>query len=121
MIEMLMAMMILSLFYPLMLSCAQLLIRIDRFPAEVQDQIGLAQLRRFLNGCPVESVSDDKLICINHKMWSLQVSDHHLYLSDGTVIVLEGVNQIYFEQCDSLIWLHYVRNGQWKKALIAYV
>ena len=121
MMETLLTMTILSLFIPILFFVTYTYSSFERFPYEVQDQIGLAQLRRFLNGCPILSVTSQQLVCQNGKEWILRASDHHLYLSDGTLIVLEGVNQIYFELKDNLVYLHYVRLKTWKQALIGHV
>ena len=118
MMETLISMFIVSMFLPVMFFVLQSYFSMNRFPYEIQDGIGLAQLRRFLNGCPITSVTSHQLICYNNQEWSLRVSDHHLYLSDGTIIVLEGVNHVYFEVREKLVFLHYERFGKWKEALI---
>ena len=121
MISLLLSMMILSLFFPMTLTLTQHLISIERFPHEVQDQIALVQLRRFLNGCLIEEVHSNQLVCQNEKEWKLQCSQNHLYLSDGTIIVLEGVDEVYFETRDNEVWMLYQRNTKWKEVLIAGV
>ncbi len=120
MTEVLFVMLILSLFFPMMTSLTKMLASVERFPKEVQDQIGLAQLRRFFNGCNVKAVYDHELVCENEKFWSLHCSDQHLFLSDGTIIVLEGISEVVFDQRGNAVWMMYRRNNQWKEALIAY-
>ncbi|MBQ7889193.1 MAG: hypothetical protein IJ356_05495 [Erysipelotrichaceae bacterium] len=118
MLQLLMAVLVICMFFPLMLRMTQSLISIQRFPSEVQDQIGLAQLRRFLNCCKVQSISIDELICVNDKQWHLRCSEKNLFLSPGTIIVLEGIEEVFFDQRDNQIWMLYLRNNQWKEALI---
>lgn len=120
MIELLLVMVIVSLFFPMMTNISGMLARVERFPTEVQDQIGLAQLRRFLNGCRIREIHSHQLVCENEKQWTLRCSDHHLFLSDGTIIVLEGVTEVFFEQRENEVWMMYERNHQWKEALISF-
>lgn len=120
MMELMLVMLILSLFFPLMVRLTHILASRKMFPSEVQDQIGLAQLRRFLNSCPVVELSAHELVCENEKEWHLRCSDHHLFLSDGTMIVLEGISEVLFEIREREIWMMYQRNHVWKEALITY-
>ena len=119
--EMLMTLVIVSVFMPIVVTALTMMANVERFPYEVQDQIALAQLRRFLNGCRVLSVDEDELICENEKVWSLRASSENLFLSDGTIIVLQQIDGMYFEVVDDLIWLSYLRKGCWKEALIGHV
>lgn len=121
MIQLMICTAVLSLFFPLMLKMTQLLLSLDRFPSQVQDQIGLAQLRRFLNSCPVTQIQRYQLSCENDRQWHLQCSANHLYLSPGTVVVLEGVSEAMFELRGTSIYLIYLRKNQWKEAIIAHV
>ena len=43
------------------------------------------------------------------------------YLSDGTIIVLQQIDEMYFEVVNQMIWLHYERDEVWKEALIGEV
>ncbi len=116
--NLLLSVVIVSLFMPLVFSVFNVFSKVERFPYEVQDQIALVQLRRFLNGCRVVSVNDRELTCENDKVWHLKASSQNLYLSDGTIIVLHQIDDLYFEVNNRMIWLYYVRNGVWKEALI---
>ena len=119
--DMLLTLVIVSFFMPMALSVFIIFSKIERFPYEVQDQIAFVQLRRFLNGCRILSVDDKELTCENDKIWSLRASSQNLYLSDGTIIVLQQIDDMYFEVVNQMIWLYYERNGVWKEALIGAV
>ena len=121
MMETVITLLIVSLFMPIVLSVFTAIAELERFPYEAQDQIALAQLRRFLNGCAVKSVDVDELVCMNDKTWRLRASSENLYLSEGTIIVLSEIDGIYFDVVDGLIWLYYLRHGKWKVALIGQV
>ena len=109
--DMLLTLVIVSLFMPIALSSFNIFSQVERFPFEVQDQIALVQLRRFLNGCRILSVDDKELTCENDKIWSLRASSQNLYLSDGTIIVLQQIDDMYFEVVNQMIWLYYERKG----------
>ena len=119
MIQMMITMLIVSLFFPLMIQMTKIVMKSDRFPVEIQDQIALAQLRRFMNSCKITAVLSDELICETDRPWHLRTSANNLYLSDGTIIVLSDVSEVFFEKRDREIWMLYQRKNQWKEALIA--
>ena len=116
--DMLLTLVIVSLFMPIALSSFKIFSQVERFPFEIQDQIALVQLRRFLNGCHIVSVDEKELICENNKTWHLRASAQNLYLSDGTIIVLQKIDDMYFEVVHQMVWLHYERNEIWKEVLI---
>ena len=116
--DMLLTLMVVSLFMPIALSAFTIFSKVERFPYEVQDQIAFVQLRRFLNGCRIVTVDDRELICENDKLWHLRASAQNLYLSDGTIIVLQQIDDMFFEVVNQMIWLFYERDGVWKEALI---
>ena len=116
--DMLLTLVIVSLFLPVVLSAFHIYFKIERFPYEVQDQIAFVQLRRFLNGCRIISVDENELSCENDRLWHLRASAQNLYLSDGTIIVLQQIDDMYFDAVNQMIWLYYERNGLWKGALI---
>ena len=120
MIEMMLSLLVVSLFFPLMIQLTKLVMNSERFPVELQDQIGLAQLRRFYNSCRITTVMSDELICETDKPWHLRTSENNLYLTDGTIIVLADVSEVFFEKRGREIWMLYQRRNQWKEALIAY-
>ena len=116
--DMLLTLVIVSLFLPVSLSVFSILAKIERFPYEVQDQIAFVQLRRFLNSCRIVYVDEKELICENSQRWHLKASAQNLYLSDGTIIVLQEIDDMVFEVVNQMIWLHYERDEIWKEALI---
>ena len=116
--DMLLTLVIVSFFIPIALSSFNIFSQVERFPFEVQDQIALMQLRRFLNGCHIVSVDKKELICENDKTWYLRASAQNLYLGDGTIIVLQQIDDMYFEVVHQKIWLLYKRDEFWKEALI---
>lgn len=118
--ELLICLIVITLFFPMMIRLMQVLSSVNRFPIEIQDQIGLAQLRRFFTSCRITNVNEHEIVCENDRQWHLKCSDHHLFLSDGTIIVLADVNEVVFEERGNQVWMYYCRNNQWKEALIAY-
>lgn len=118
MTELLLGLLVATLFLPLMLKAAQVLYSGIQFPHRLQDQISFVQLRRFLNSCHSFEVDSDELVFYNEKRWTLRCSESNLYLSDGTVIVLPEVNQVAFEKRADEIWMLYYREEEWKEVLI---
>ena len=119
MIQMMITMLVVSLFFPLMIQMTKIVMKSERFPVEIQDQIALAQLRRFMNSCKIAAVMSDELVCETDRLWRLRTSASNLYLSDGTIIVLADVSEVQFEKRNHQIWMLYQRKNQWKEALIA--
>ncbi len=119
MIQMMITMLVVSLFFPLMIQMTKIVMKSERFPVEIQDQIALTQLRRFMNSCKITAVLSDELICETDRLWHLRTSTSNLYLSDGTIIVLADVSEVQFEKRNRQIWMLYQRKNQWKEALIA--
>ena len=120
-IQFLMTLLMSVLFLQIGVQSLKLLASVSLFPASTQDLIGIAQLRRFLNGCKITSVSTHELQCENDREWVLRCSKHNLYLGDGTIIVLESVNEVVFEVDQNNVWMQYHRNNESRKVLIGYV
>ncbi len=119
--HMLLTLVIVAFFIPMFLSVFTIFSTVERFPYEVQDQIAFVQLRRFLNCCRIVSVDEKELNCENDQLWQLRASAQNLYLSDGTIIVLQQIDDMYFEVVNRMVWLHYERDKVWKEALIGAV
>ena len=107
---------------PLIYTSYKLIANNEMFPLVIQDQIGLTQLRRIMNTCYDITIDNDTLSCkYKDEIISIQTSVNNTYISDGTLIVLSGVNTIYFSEFQNRIYLNYLRNNKWEKGFISYV
>lgn len=77
-----------------------------------QDQYAILQLRErcALANCSVE---EGKLILeINHEQYSIFYNHHRLVKEKGYEILLENIDDAYFERKDGIIYLQYQKERQ---------
>ena len=121
-LDVVVALLIIVLSMPITYHCYKIVANNELFPVRIQDQIALTQVRRIMNTCYGININFNSLSCnYNDKIISIQTSNKNTYISDGTLIIFNDVNDIYFTQENNRIYLNYLRNKRWEKGFISYV
>lgn len=93
-----------------------------RFNEEVQDEVGLSQLRRILLiSYDLECSSGSLQFEYQGRDCILQQVNDHLIIQPGTQIILADIDSCRFEQMGNTVLLYYERHGQISRAAIAAV
>lgn len=108
-LENILSMFIISTFIPIMFNCL-LLLKIDDFSYDLQDEIALIQLRRIL-AVSYDIQIDDNCLTFIYKNEQRIISEvnNNLIMQKGTIIILCDVEDVSFVINDGLLYLYYRR------------
>ena len=108
-LENILSMFIISIFIPIMFNCL-LLLKIDDFSYDLQDEIALIQLRRILSVSYDLQASDNCLSFIyKNEQRMISEVNNNLIMQKGTIIILCDVEDVSFVINDGLLYLYYRR------------
>lgn len=108
-LENILSMFIISAFIPIMFNCL-LLLKIDDFSYDLQDEIALIQLRRILS-VSYDLQANDNCLSFIYKNEQRMISEvnNNLIMQKGTIIILCDVEDVSFVINDGLLYLYYRR------------
>lgn len=108
-LENILSMFIISTFIPIMFNCL-LLLKIDDFSYDLQDEIALIQLRRILS-VSYDLQANDNCLSFIYKNEQRMISEvnNNLIMQNGTIIILCDVEDVSFVINDGLLYLYYRR------------
>lgn len=108
-LENILSMFIISTFIPIMFNCL-LLLKIDDFSYDLQDEIALIQLRRILS-VSYDFQANDNCLSFIYKNEQRMISEvnNNLIMQKGTIIILCDVEDVSFVINDGLLYLYYRR------------
>ena len=108
-LENILSMFIISTFIPIMFNCF-LLLKIDDFSYDLQDEIALIQLRRILS-VSYDLQANDNCLSFIYKNEQRMISEvnNNLIMQKGTIIILCDVEDVSFVINDGLLYLYYRR------------
>ena len=108
-LENILSMFIISTFIPIMFNCL-LLLKIDDFSYDLQDEIALIQLRRILS-VSYDLQAYDNCLSFIYKNEQRMISEvnNNLIMQKGTIIILCDVEDVSFVINDGLLYLYYRR------------
>lgn len=108
-LENILSMFIISTFIPIMFNCL-LLLKIDDFSYDLQDEIALIQLRRILS-VSYDLQANDNCLSFIYKNEQRMISEvnKNLIMQKGTIIILCDVEDVSFVINDGLLYLYYRR------------
>ena len=108
-LENILSMFIISTFIPIMFNCL-LLLKIDDFSYDLQDEIALIQLRRILS-VSYDLQANDNCLSFIYKNEQRMISEvnNNLIMQKGTIIILCDVEDVSFVINDVLLYLYYRR------------
>ena len=120
MIQLLLSLLILVVMLPLETAAVRVLLRHNYFTEAMQDEIGLAQMRRVLNICYDKQFDENRLSCVYHgEAIEFYCTENHLIAGPGTWIFLARVDEVRFFEEGSRIMMEYQRQNQWQRVVIA--
>lgn len=121
MIEMLLALMGISIFVPLVVSGTDILLFDQSVQvAEMEDMIGIEQLRLYLAQGNITSFDEDVLYYETDKLYNLLLVNDNLTLRPGNLVFLTSLDSICFYQEVSSVCMKYKKNGKWYDVWLGY-
>lgn len=106
---------------PIVVGLVQVLVHQSFFEPAMQDEIGLAQLRRVMNVCYQKKIIEEGLTCLYQGQEVLLAnSGNHLFLQPGTWIFLTEIDEATYHWEGSLLMMRYIRGNRSKEVIIGY-
>lgn len=117
--DLLFSLLAVSLMVPLTITCLLCLSGGVKKEERMQDEIGIAQLRRYLLCTDQMEVGDDTIhFDKKNKQMCLQLSNRHLAVTPGFQMFLDNIDDVSFEEENSRIIMTYWKEGEERKALL---
>lgn len=117
--QLLLTLVIVMTLLPLEVAAMRILVKHVFFEETMQDEIGLAQLRRVMNVCYDKVIQDDRLTCFYQgEPVELRNNGNHLFLSAGTWIFLAHVEEVRFAWKNTYLTMAYRRKEHWEEVVI---
>lgn len=118
--QMLICLLIVVGLLPIVVGLVQVLVHQTFFEPAMQDEIGLAQLRRVMNVCYQKQINQEGIICkYQGQEVLLSNSSNHLFLQPGTWIFLTEVDDVEYYWEGSLLMMRYSRANHSRDVVIA--
>lgn len=121
MIEMILSLLCISMFIPLVVHGAQIVLFDQSIQVqEMEDMMGIEQLRLYLAQGNVTSIDNNCLYYAREKEYSLLLVNRNLTLRPGNLVFLTAIDEIEFYEEEFSCCMKYKKNGKWYDVWIGY-
>ncbi len=105
---------------PIVVLVMGILVRFPLSSLDVQDEIGISQLRRVMNVCYDKTIHGTTLSCnYESKIVELYTNGNNLFIAPGTWIFLNEVDEVFFDVRSGVLFMTYIRNGKIREVTLS--